>query len=341
MLGAIYATLAALTFAMNNAAMRRGVLTGTAAQAIALTVPLGGLCFLVMSIATGQIWSIPSFPIVVVCWLACQGILHFVIGRYFNYEANKLVGVNISAPIVQLQVIVTMLLAVVLLKEEFTVLQAIGTVLMLAGSFGTQLHKAAKPAAPNQGQAAVSDAAINAKPIFKPRYLPGILCSTGAAIAYGVSPLLVRAAFESMPVKNVIAGGVIAYAGATAAVLVLLTVLGSFRRSLRAVNRNSTTWFAAAAALVAVSQGFVYASLAVAPLMVVTPILQLSLIFRIFLSQLLNRDYEVMNTAVVVGSLVAVIGSIMVSMTTDYLLYILNVPPLLADVLRFRLDAGS
>ena len=80
---------------------------------------------------------------------------------------------------------------------------------------------------------------------------------------------------------------------------------------------------------------------AVAPLMVVTPILQLSLIFRIFLSQLLNRDYEVMNTAVIVGSVVAVVGSIMVSMTTDYLLNILNIPPLLADVLRVRLDAGS
>jgi drug/metabolite transporter (DMT)-like permease len=136
MLGAIYAALAALTFAMNNAAMRRGVLTGTAGQAIALTVPLGGMCFLAAAIVTGQIWSIHSS-----LWSRrvgwAQGVLQFLIGRYFNYEANRLVGVNISAPVIQLQVVVTMLLAVVLLKEEFTVLQLIGTILMLGGSFGT------------------------------------------------------------------------------------------------------------------------------------------------------------------------------------------------------------
>lgn len=335
MLGAIYATLAALTFAMNNAAMRRGVLTGTAGQAIALTVPLGGLCFLAMAIVTGQIWSIHSFPLVAASWLGAQGVLQFLIGRYFNYEANRLVGVNISAPIIQLQVVVTMLLAVVLLKEEFTVLQAIGTALMLGGSFGTQLHKRAKSKAEAEDEAAAT------KPHFRPRYLPGVMCGLGAAVAYGVAPLLVRAAFESTPVKNVIAGGVIAYAAATVVLFVLVLLLAPFRRSIRAVNRNSATWYAAAAALVAASHGFVYAALAVAPLMVVVPILQLSLIFRIFLSQLLNRDYEVMNAAVIIGSIVAVIGSIGVSINTDYLLDALKIPPLLADTLRIRLDAGN
>lgn len=339
MLGAIYATLAALTFAMNNAAMRRGVLTGTAAQAIALTVPLGGLCFLVMAIMTGQIWSIHSFPLVAACWLGAQGVLQFLIGRYFNYEANRLVGVNISAPIVQLQVVVTMLLAVVLLKEEFTVLQAIGTVLMLAGSFGTQLHRSEKPKAEMRDEAVAMEP--NANPHFRPRYLPGVMCGLGAAVAYGVAPLLVRAAFESTPVKNVIAGGVIAYTAATVVLLVLVLLLAPFRQSIRAVNRNSATWYAAAAALVAASHGFVYAALAVAPLMVVVPILQLSLIFRIFLSQLLNRDYEVMNAAVIIGSVVAVIGSVGVSMNTDYLLDVLKIPPLFADALRIRLDAGN
>lgn len=339
MLGAIYATLAALTFAMNNAAMRRGVLTGTAGQAIALTVPLGGLCFVAMAIVTGQISEMGSFPLAAASWLGAQGVLQFLIGRYFNYEANRLVGVNISAPIIQLQVVVTMLLAVVLLREEFTVLQAFGTVLMLGGSFGTQLHKPATPKADLEAESAT--VATVAKPQFRPRYLPGVLCGLGAAAAYGVAPLLVRAAFESTPVKNVIAGGVIAYAAATAALLVLVGLLPQFRQSIRAVNRNSATWYAAAAALVAASHGFVYAALAVAPLMVVVPILQLSLIFRIVLSQLLNRDYEVMNAAVIIGSIVAVIGSIGVSMNTDYLLGILKISPSLADVLRIRLDAGN
>ena len=87
--------------------------------------------------------------------------------------------------------------------------------------------------------------------------------------------------------------------------------------------------------LVAVSQAFVYASLAVAPLMVVTPILQLSLVFRLFLSQLINRDHEVMNNAVLIGAFTAVLGSILVSLDTDELTGLLGLPPSMADFLRY------
>jgi uncharacterized membrane protein len=89
--------------------------------------------------------------------------------------------------------------------------------------------------------------------------------------------------------------------------------------------------------LVAVSQAFIYASLAIAPLMVVTPILQLSLVFRLFLSQWINRDHEVMNAAGVIGAFTAVLGSIQVSLDTDELAPLLGVPPSLADFLRYRL----
>ena len=53
MLGVLYAALGAFTFALNNVAMRRGVVTGSVLQGMALTVPIGGLSFLVMTIAFG------------------------------------------------------------------------------------------------------------------------------------------------------------------------------------------------------------------------------------------------------------------------------------------------
>ncbi len=83
-----------------------------------------------------------------------------------------------------------------------------------------------------------------------------------------------------------------------------------------------------------------YASLAVAPLMVVTPILQLSLVFRLLLSQCINRDYEVMNAAVLVGAFTAVLGSILVSLDTDALVKMLDLPPLPASFLGYRLASG-
>ncbi len=138
MLGVLYAALGAFTFSLNNVTMRRGVVTGSVLQGMALTVPIGGLSFLLMATAFGDLNQILVFPAVAVAWLAAQGIVHFVLGRYCNYKSNQLMGVNLAAPVIQLQVPFAMLLAVVTLHERFTVLQAIGSALMLGGSFMTQ-----------------------------------------------------------------------------------------------------------------------------------------------------------------------------------------------------------
>jgi len=126
LLGVLYAALGAFTFALNNVTMRRGVVTGSVLQGMALTVPIGGLSFLVMTITFGELGQLVMFPTAAFTWLACQGIVHFVIGRYCNYKSNQLMGVNLTAPVVQLQVPFAMMLAVVMLREKFTVLQASG-----------------------------------------------------------------------------------------------------------------------------------------------------------------------------------------------------------------------
>jgi hypothetical protein len=73
---------------------------------------------------------------------------------------------------------------------------------------------------------------------------------------------------------------------------------------------------------------------------VVTPILQLSLVFRLFLSRWINRDHEVMNGAVIVGAVTAVLGSILISLDTDDLATLLNLPRSLGDFLRYPLANG-
>src|SRR5204862_7968869 len=138
LLGVLYAALGAFTFALNNVMMRRGVVTGSVLQGMALTVPIGGLSFLVITIASGEVGQLVLFPTAAFAWLACQGIVHFVIGRYCNYKSNQLMGVNLTAPVVQLQVPFALMLAVLTLHEKFTVLQAIGSALMLGGSFITR-----------------------------------------------------------------------------------------------------------------------------------------------------------------------------------------------------------
>jgi drug/metabolite transporter (DMT)-like permease len=340
LLGILYAALGAFTFALNNVAIRRGVVTGSVLQGMALTVPVGGLCFLGMTVAFGELHHFVLFPIAAVAWLAGQGVVHFVLGRYCNYRSNQLMGVNLAAPVVQLQVPFAMLLAVVMLHEKFTALQAFGSVLMLGGSFITQANADRKRKPPAGASPTIPFAVTTplSAPhrIFQPRVFSGYILALGAAVCYGSSPLMAREAFLHAPGLSTAAGGCVAYAAATLFFLLILFKPGSWA-DIRSTRRENLPWFLASAVLVAVSQAFVYASLAVAPLMVVTPILQLSLIFRLFLSQLINREHEVMNAAVIIGAFTAVLGSILVALDTDELTALLQLPSWIADFLRYRL----
>jgi len=346
LLGVLYAALGAFTFALNNVTMRRGVVTGSVLQGMALTVPIGGLSFLVMTIAFGELGQLAMFPAAAFTWLACQGVVHFVIGRYCNYKSNQLMGVNLTAPVVQLQVPFAMMLAVVMLREKFTVLQAIGSALMLGGSLTTQRNAGKskkKVSAPLSAATPIPSVcsqkeppAPGPKPIFQPRVFSGYIFGLGAAMCYGSSPLMAREAFLHAPGASAAAGGCLAYTAAMLFFSLILLKPGSWG-DMRRMKRENVPWFLSSAVLVAMSQAFVYASLAVAPLMVVTPILQLSLVFRLFLSQLINRDYEVMNTAVLTGAFIAVLGSILVALDTDELPTLLDLPQSLADFLRHRL----
>ncbi|MFZ3353320.1 MAG: DMT family transporter [Xanthobacteraceae bacterium] len=351
MLGVLYAALGAFTFSLNNVTMRRGVVTGSVLQGMALTVPIGGLSFLLMATAFGDLNQILIFPAAAVAWLAAQGVVHFVIGRFCNYKSNQLMGVNLAAPVIQLQVPFAMLLAVVTLHERFTVLQAIGSALMLGGSFTTQSEAGTgkkKSAAPlsaavatpaGPAEQALAGPHAERKPAFQPHVFSGYIFAFAAAACYGSSPLLARQAFLNAPGVSTVAGGCLAYGAAMLVFSLALLKPGSWQ-DIKRMKRENMPWFLAAAVLVAVSQALVYASLAIAPLMVVTPILQLSLVFRLFLSQLINRDYEVMNTAVFIGALTAVLGSMLVSITTNALVTVLALPPWMVAILDYRL-AGN
>src|ERR1700760_2827783 len=212
--------------------MRRGVVTGSVLQGMALTVPIGGISFLVMTIAFGELGQLVMFPTAAFTWLACQGVVHFVIGRYCNYKSNQLMGVNLTAPVVQLQVPFAMMLAVVMLHEKFTVLQAIGSALMLGGSFITQGNAGRrKPAA---------------HPVFRPRVFPGTMFGLGAAMCYGSSPLMARQAFLNAPGAGTAAGGCLAYTAATLFFSLILLKPGAWR-DIKYMKRENLPWFLSSA----------------------------------------------------------------------------------------------
>src|SRR3954469_1253499 len=132
-LGGLLAICSAATFAFNNASVRRGVLTGSVAQAMAITVPIGVPLFFLAALVSGNLTEVLNFSQRGLAALALAGAAHFVWGRYCNYRATKALGTNLVAPIQQVNLILTLVLAIWLLGEQFTVLKILGIALVLLG----------------------------------------------------------------------------------------------------------------------------------------------------------------------------------------------------------------
>jgi uncharacterized membrane protein len=318
MLGAFLAVLSAASFAATAATGRRGVVTGTPAQGMVLTNLVGVLCFLVVAGLTGEITHTLRFPPSTAAWMAGGGVLQFVVGRYANFRANQSAGVNVTAPVVQLNVVVTLVLAVMFLGEPCTVLQLIGGLVMFAGAFTTQQQSLQKVGAPG----------------FSPRYAEAYLSASVAALAYGTGPFMARIALQFAGPLNAISGGLISYAASTAAIATMVFLSPSLRRNLTSVKWENIRWFVYSGVAVASAHGFMYAALAVAPIMIVIPLLQLSLVFRLFFSAWVNPDHEIFGIKVIVGTVISMVGACAVAVDTDFLLAALRVPYTLAQVLR-------
>jgi drug/metabolite transporter (DMT)-like permease len=335
MLGALLAVLSAATFAFNNAAARRGVITGTVIQAMAVTVPVGLGCFVPASLVTGAAARLPALPAASLAAMAGVGLLHFIVGRYCNYRANQAAGANLVAPVIQLQVFVSVVLAVIVLGEPCSVLQLLGGAVMLAGALITQRqpHKPAAAPAP-AARPLASDAHA-----FLPRRAIGYLFASLAALAYGTSPIMARGALAHTGPMTGLAGGLISYGTATAA-MAIGALSPAFRANVAALNRENLRWFVYSGVFVAMAQGLFYAALAVAPIMVVMPLMQLSLIFRFGFARTMNRHHEVFGPLVTLGTVLAIAGACMISLDSNLILDTLALPGSIDGVLRWRI-AGS
>ena len=323
MLGGFLALAAAATFALNNAAFRRGALTGTVAQAMSISLALGCVMFVLATLFLGAWGELAAFPIQSMAMLAIAGILHFAWGRYCNFRATKAMGANLVGPPQQSSIIVTLALAILVLGEALTPLRIFGIVLVIIGPLVSLRARKATlgPDAPTGG--------------FKPKYAEGYTFAFLSATGYGASPILVRMSLEDGGLAASIAGGLIAYIAATAVMAFTLLTPGLLR-DIKGVDPVSRKWFTISGALVGLSQMFAYMALAVAPVSVVTPIQRLSLVFRVFANSLLNRDHEVIGARIWVATGIALVGALALSLSTEFVLDLLPLPDWIETIARWQ-----
>ena len=303
MLGGLLALLSAATFTVTNAAVRRGVITGSAAQATSLSIPVGAPTFLVALLLAGNLQIFSALPLVPVVTFTVTGITHFVIGRYANYRAIGAIGTNLAGPVIQFNLVVSLALAILLLGETLTPLRILGILLIVAG-----------PAVVPRGKHRPAAAALLK---FTPKMAEGYLFAAIAAFCYGLSPVFIRYAGQGRGLAAGLAGGVISSASATVVVAVLVLAAPALWRDIRRVNLHAAKWFLFSGVMVYVSQIFYYMAISLAPVTIVAPISALGTVFRIHVARWMNPDHEVFGPHVILATFLSFLGVIVLSASVE------------------------
>jgi drug/metabolite transporter (DMT)-like permease len=320
MLGGFLSLLSALTFAYSNAGLRRGVLTGSIAQAMAVSVPIGIPIFLLPMLVSGASDALFAFSTRDIWLLVIAGVVHFAWARYCNYRATKAIGANLVGPVQQLSLIITLVLAVFVLHETLTPLRIVGIALV---AYGPWLSR--------EDRSHPSMAFLGTGDAYRAAMAEGYLYALLAAVGFGISPILIRMAFEKETIAAGIAGGFVSYVAATVPVVLIWFMPGQWRH-LRETKREAAKWFVLASIGVCLSQMFRYMSLAIAPASVVTPIQRLSIVFRIYFGHAMNKGHEAFGGRVIAGTVISLIGALALSVSTQTVLDLIPLPPALVSL---------
>lgn len=331
MLGTFLSLAAAAFFGMNATTVRRGVLTGTVLQGITVSLGLGLPIFIVASIFAGSFGQIFEFSTEGYFLLITGGAIHFAFARYCNYRAMKAMGGLMVRPFQQSSIIISLALAMILLDETITPLRFIGIVLVLMGPF--LMIKDRKKFSSNMKKKNAEGEASRLE--FTPNYTEGIIFGIGSAFGLGASPVFTRAVIGDMDLTTGIAAGAISYgAGGLIISLVLLSKPARIRGVL-SMSRVSFRWFSLSAVFISFSQILRFMALAVAPVSVVSPIQQTTVLFQMFFSWIINPEHEAFGKWVLMGILSSLIGALALSVSTEFVLEHVDLPDAVVQFARW------
>lgn len=331
MLGIVFGVLAAASFGFNNASARRGVLSGGAIQGLVISMPIGMVMFALLAWAFGQWPMFSRITPMEIGFLAAGGFMHFVWGRYCNIRSLAAVGSNLAGPVQQVQLLLSLGLAIVLLGETLSPFKVLGILLIIAAPAYILRSRAKAKAAAARAPAPAPSA--DAKPGFTPRMAEGYFFALMSAVGFGTSPILVKAGLASTGASLV--GGFISCIAATVVVVVLLAIPSQLAEARR-MNRESVKWFTLSGVGVSFSHLFRYLALGIAPVTVVQPLQSMSLLFRMIFGYFINRDHESFDRYVIFGILLSFTGALCLSLSDDSVLHLLDLPDWVARVAAWR-----
>ena len=275
--GLILALIASVSFAAGIVMVRKTA--GEAGESFSVTAVsiFVGIPYFAIAILISGEWS----KLLAISWkalglLAAAGVIHFIIGRLLGYNAFRLIGANRATPFTMTNRFYTVLFSVLFLNERLTVYIVLGVLLMFAGAALISREK--------QGVEEKVEKKLSRDEV------KGILFALGAALCWGITPVLIKPGVEEIGSSS--AGAFVSYT--TAAIVMGFLLLNKPRRTrlMKLPVKKSLLPMALAAVFTASGQLLYYTALGKSPASVVTPLLSIQILFIFLFSFLINRKVE-------------------------------------------------
>ncbi|MBI4186114.1 MAG: DMT family transporter [Chloroflexi bacterium] len=295
-IGLVFAILAAISYAAAGVFLRRGVYhTGEVTTAVTISVFVGVPFF---AIATsidggwGQLWSLSGQQVLL---LAMAGLVHFIAGRLLSFNAYRLIGANKTSPLLQTTPFYTLILGVILLNEPLTIYLIFGVGSIVTGAL---LVSTERRSVREAGKVAAG------------AEVKGILAALGAAIFWGISPILIRPVMQEF--GSAPAAALVSYTAASVAMAFYL-FNGNHRRQLARIGFSVPLLAIIGSGLLnSLAHLFNFAALGHSPASLVTSLTSTSILFVLIFSFLLNRSIEVFTPRIIMGMAATVAGSFLI-----------------------------
>jgi drug/metabolite transporter (DMT)-like permease len=278
-----------------------------------VTVLLGVPLFLIACIVTGQVFRLDQLDAESYALLATAGIIHYVVGRYFNYAALEAIGAARTGPVHTLGLPYSVFIAFLFLDEELTLGMIAGIALIMAGP--PIMVERRRPAPVPAAVSPTSEPQTPAPGGFQLRQAEGYLFAIIAAVSYGTSPVLIRSALEGESGVSLL-GGLVSYVAA-GGLLLLSFLLPSRRHLVKALEPASIRVFFAPGVFVFLAQLFRFVALSLASVAVVATLLRFTTIFTLALSWYMNRDLESITWRVIAGVLLSLAGAVLLVIASN------------------------
>lgn len=304
MLGSILGLSSAAAFGANAIITRRGVLRTSSNFIATITIFTGPVFFFMAAWITGDLFKLGEFSWQVYGFFALSGISHFALGRTWAYRSIQLIGANRSNIVTGLNPIVTIVLAMTILKESMTLLMAIGMICTLTGPIFIVLKEQVIP------NAHPLKAAVPGKDLDRSTLYRGVVYGIGSAIFWGSSAIFIKLGLDAG--GSPINGSLIAYSAASMTILPSALYNKKHREEILHGDKISFKIALFSGLTTNVAQLLRFLALGFGSVIVVSLVQRTVPLWVVLFGFVFNREYESFSRWVLLGNGLLIAGTVLI-----------------------------